>query len=97
MADKKRDENTKTEIVNTETVYLGKEHLHFLDSTIQKLTDASGYKSTKSQIIRLLVEGAMRRTMDFHGVESEADLRQRLNSIDDSEPPRIRKNPPKPA
>ena len=75
-----KKENTKTEIVVTESVYLGREHTRFLGEVIQQLQDECGYKSTKSQLIRLLVEGAMRRHFSFTKVTNEDELRQALNS-----------------
>ena len=71
-------EQTKTEIVNTETIFLGREHVRFLEDLIERVKDKNNYKITKSQIMRLLIEGAMRRTFELKGVTNEDQLRQIL-------------------
>lgn len=73
-------ENTKTEIVMSENVLLGREHVRFLDDLIASLQKDSGYKATRSQIIRLLIEGGMRRTLKSKGIKNEDELRQMLNA-----------------
>ena len=65
-------ENTKTEIVETETVFLGREHVRFLEETINKIQKASSYKTSKSQLIRLLIECSMERAIHYDGITNEA-------------------------
>ncbi len=85
------DEQTKTDIVRTETVYLGNEHVRFLDDVVKKLETKSAYKATKSQLIRLLIECAMRRTLNLDAVTNEDELRQKLDMPSEGEPTRIQK------
>ena len=73
------DENTKTEIVTSENVMLAREHLKFLDQVVEQLNILSNYRTTKSQIIRLLIEGAMEKEFNFSKVNSESDLKLALN------------------
>ena len=62
-----------------------------LEDVVDKLKTQSDYKATKSQIIRLLVEGAMRRTLYFDGIKNEPELRQMLTTPESAEPTRIKK------
>jgi hypothetical protein len=86
-----KKENTKTEIVLTENVMLGREHVRFLEETMQKLERESGYKTTKSHILRLLIEGAMRRHLTYKNIHNEDELRMRLNTNSPDEATRISK------
>ena len=85
-------ENTKTEIVSTEQVFLGREHVRFLEDIITQLKTMNKYKVTKSQIMRLLIEGAMRRPLTLAKVTNEDELRQALTDDDGTEATHIRKN-----
>jgi hypothetical protein len=85
-------ENTKTEIVNTEQVFLGREHVRFLDDIIGQLKSMNNYKVTKSQIMRVLIECAMRRPLELSEISNEDELRQALGVEDGEEATRIRKN-----
>lgn len=84
-----KKEQTKTEILINESVLLGKEHVRFLEDLVERIDAEAGYRATKAQVIRLLVEGAMRRNYRFNNIKNETELRQALSGWLEGETTRV--------
>lgn len=88
-------ESSRTQIVLTETIYLGREHLQFLDNVIKKLKKTCNYKASRSQIMRLLLEIAMDRDFEYDEIHTENDLRRMIEEAEPAEPTNVRNSAPK--